>query len=178
MTTVAWRIVADSNIAEDLTQDAFVELWNRKNSLPNDLLIKAYLRKIVINKSLNYLKKKKDLLSDDTILKGSNTREDHQFELIDYKSMEDIISKTVDNLPNKCRVIFSLSRYEEMSHKKIAEKLNISTKTIENQITIALKRIRKALKVSGFMSLIILMLYFLENNIVFLLGDYLKTVVI
>jgi len=155
MTTVSWRIVADSNTAEDITQEAFVELWNRKELLPDDLMIKSYLRKIVINKSLNFIKKKKNKTWDNTPLENSYVDESHDFQQIDYLSMQETITKTVDNLPNKCRIIFSLSRFEELSHKEIAKKLNISTKTIESQITIALKRIRKALKENGFISILL-----------------------
>ena len=159
MTTVAWRIVADSDAAEDLTQDAFVELWNRRNNLPDDLKIKSYLRKIVVNKSLNHINRNKLQFFKDDTLSETKTDDDYQFEQIDYRSMQDMITNTVDKLPDKCRIIFSLSRYEEMSHKEIAQKLDISTKTIENQITIALKRIRNALTSGGFISLFILILY-------------------
>ncbi len=163
MTTISYRIVADIHDAEDLTQEAFAELWNRKESLPDDLLVKSYLRKIVVNKSLDFLKKRKKSLWDETPIENTQVEASSNIQQIDYFSMKEIITKTVDNLPNKCRIIFSLSRYEGLSHKEIAQKMEISTKTIENQITIALKRIRKALKVNGFISLLLIILTIIEK---------------
>ena len=63
----------------------------------------------------------------------------------EMEGKENALYAAIDSLPEKCRVVFNLSRFEELSHKQIAEQLGISTKTIENQITKALKILREAL---------------------------------
>jgi len=63
----------------------------------------------------------------------------------EYRELKSLIHQTVDNLPERCRIVFNMSRFEEMSHAEIAEQLGISKKTIENQITKALKLIRRTL---------------------------------
>jgi RNA polymerase sigma factor (sigma-70 family) len=64
---------------------------------------------------------------------------------LEKENLQKTIQAVVDNLPNRCRIIFSMSRYEEKLHKEISQALGITPKTIENQITIALKALRKAI---------------------------------
>ena len=64
---------------------------------------------------------------------------------LEKEDLQKTVQIAVDQLPNRCRIIFCMSRYEEKSHKEISQELGITTKTIENQITIALKALRKAI---------------------------------
>jgi len=77
---------------------------------------------------------------------------------LEYEDTRKAIQKAIDSLPERCRIIFCMSRFDEKSHKEIAAELNISTKTIENQITRALKTLRsvlgaKAIAILAFMQL-------------------------
>ncbi len=65
---------------------------------------------------------------------------------IEIKELQDVINHTIDQLPEKCRIVFMLSRFEDYSYQQIADELEISIKTVENQISKALKRLRKAVK--------------------------------
>ena len=167
LTTIAWRMTHEDTTAQDMAQDAFAELWKRRNDLPDDLLVKSYLRQTVVNKCLNYLKKQKRLSFEEVppeISTGPSQDAQHQMEARDLKAA---VQKAVDELPDKCRIVFSMSRFEHMSHKEIAQILDITIKTVENQITIALKRIRSALKAGGFflwvLSFTFLIKKFFEN---------------
>jgi RNA polymerase sigma-70 factor (ECF subfamily) len=152
LTTIAWRMVRDAAAAEDLVQDVFAELWKRRHDLPDDLLVKSYLRQAVVNKAINFLQKQKRFALDDTPQASAATgsfEAHYETEIGDLKAL---VTYTVDALPDKCRAIFSMSRYEEMSNREIAERLDISIKTVENQMTIALRRLRDALREGGFIA--------------------------
>ena len=139
------RIIPDEQIAEDLAQDVFYELWKKKNKLKINLSLSAYLKRAAVNKSLNFIRDqridfrnappKKDLKSNDIEITQK----------IDTQRLEKDIERAIDQLPDKCRLVFVLSRYENMSYQQIADQLNISIKTVENQISKALKTLRKSL---------------------------------
>lgn len=128
--------------AEDIIQDLFLELWKKKKHIANiNMSLKYYLKKAAFNRAINKVKKQKyfeDLEADDVSKKLYE--EDTGLEL---KELDERIKSEIDRLPAKCRTIFMLSRYENMSYKEIAEQLDVSVKTVENQISKALKILRK-----------------------------------
>ncbi|MFK7982130.1 MAG: RNA polymerase sigma-70 factor [Saprospiraceae bacterium] len=146
MAAVAWRITKEKTVAQDMVQDAFVELWKRRTQLPADLKVKSYLSQTVVNKSLNYIKRQKIVVYEDVSEIAPQLVTENAQDQMELNALQQIITATIDKLPDRCRIIFSMSRFEEMSHKEIARTLDISVKTVENQITIALKRIRQVLK--------------------------------
>lgn len=136
------RIIPDENTAKDIVQEVFVELWRKRKELAVHSSLRAYLRRAAVNRALNYLKVQKRFAFSEpetqlaappeTILEGASTPED----------LETVLHDAIQNLPEKCRVVFVLSKFEQFSHKEIAEQLDISVKTIENQITKAMKILR------------------------------------
>ena len=131
--------------AKDFAQEAFVVLWNHRKDLDIKLGLKPYLRQVVVNKCLNYLRREQRIdFSENSQLPETATSIDAIHHL-EKEDLQKTIQQAVDNLPNRCRIIFSMSRYEEKSHKEISQALGISPKTVENQITIALKALRKAI---------------------------------
>jgi len=142
----AYRIVKDKDIAEDIVQDVFCRLWEKKDSLNITDSLKSYLFKSTINQSLNYLKKiknagvREELFSFETAADVNSTEY-----TIALKETSGLVETAVGLLPDACRTIFVLSRYENLSYKEIALKLNISVKTVEAQMTKALKHLRKCL---------------------------------
>lgn len=155
----ASQYIPDQERAKDVIQDVFFELWKNREVLYIKSSLKAYLRRAVVNRSLNYIKSNKRYQwGDENIdFKKENTdiTADKQLEIND---LQNVINQAIDLLPERCQMIFKLSRMEHLSHKEIAEKLQISPKTIENQITKALKSIRKAVQAYG-MNLIILFFF-------------------
>jgi RNA polymerase sigma-70 factor (ECF subfamily) len=148
---LSFRYVGNTQIAEDLVQDVFINLWNKRYDLNGKGNIKPYLIKSVINISLNYIRSK---FAKQNLLKEDITKEVHSHinphdELISYE-IEKLLKTAIENLPDKCRTIFMLSRFTDLSYKEIADQLCISIKTVETQMSIALKKIRQFLSRFGY----------------------------
>lgn len=136
--TTIYQFIPNGPIAEDLAQDVFFELWKRKENLTFTGSIKAYLRKAAINKALNKLRELKKINSSD-LPAPTNITESKALEVEELSRQIDL---AIDQLPERCRLVFLLSRYEDLTYKEIAEKLDITEKTVENQIVKALKLLR------------------------------------
>lgn len=145
----AYAYVKDENTIRDLTQDVFFEIWKKRNSL-NINNVKAYLRRSVINKALNHIKAQRINFEDtnDTFDVPDRARVQEELEA---SQLQKVINEAIENLPDRCRVIFVMRRMDELSLKEIATKLDISPKTVENQLTKAIKILRVAVEpyVSG-----------------------------
>ena len=138
--------VKDIDIAEELVQQIFINIWERRYELSINTSMKSYLFTAVRNKSFNYIKlqlpkeyKKVDI-DDMGFVDSANKEADIVFE-----DLKVYVAKAIDTLPTKCKVIFNLSRNSGLTYKEIAEELDISVKTVENQIGIALKKLREQL---------------------------------
>lgn len=133
--------------AEEIVQDIFLMLWEKKNKLMINSSISAYLFTIAKHKVLNVMRAENvrstyaSLLSTFLEQKQDNSNEEWQF----YNDLEAAIEDSLMALPEKCRTIFKMSRQEHLSIKEIAERMNLSTKTVENNLTQALKHLRARL---------------------------------
>ncbi|BDS10348.1 RNA polymerase sigma factor [Aureispira anguillae] len=154
-----YRIVSDQGIAEDLAQDVFMRLWEKRHEISVDGPLGAYVRRMAVNEALGYIRKHKkytiEEVSDQHRLATISSEDlymDNELQLEIYK--------VIDTLPPKCKMVFMLSRFEELSYKEISQKLEISPKTVENQISKALKILRVHLK--SYLSSVfpVFMLYF------------------
>ena len=142
---IAARITGDNIAAEDLVQEAFINLWQKRDTLQVTGDIKGYLRNTVVNRSLNYLRGKVKFTGDES-LDSIKTTETTDSALLNADA-EQKVSRVLNALPPNTRLVFTLSRFEEMSYKQIAEQLNVSVKMIEKHMSAALKHIRKYLPV-------------------------------
>lgn len=156
--TDIYRLIPDESTCEDLAQELFVDLWNKRESIDIHTSLRAYLRRAAVNKSLNYLKSQKRLQFEDSesLSNMADPGEQNAQRREEKEDLETRLHAAIDTLPEKCRVVFNLSRFEQLSHKEIAEKLGISVKTIENQITKALKVLREALVRHGDLSPVVI----------------------
>jgi RNA polymerase sigma-70 factor, ECF subfamily len=139
----AYNVIGDHDASHDVVQEVFVKLWQKKESVDIILNQKAYLYRSVINASITYLQNNKSKIQLEDYRSEAEGRADSGLLL---RELEFNIAKALDKLPPKCRAVFVLSRYEERKNKEIAEILGLSIKTVENQMGIALKKMREELK--------------------------------
>lgn len=145
---VALRFVNNEQEAEDIVQELFVSIWEKRESQRDDLgSVKAYLRRAARNRSLNYLRDRKRIPVDDVEVPITIAALEQADGALEQSELREKIHGAIDALPERCRLVFVMSKMEDMSHKEIASALNISPKTVENQMTRAYKYLRKWLSV-------------------------------
>lgn len=147
--------VRDLSIAEDITTEAFMTYWENRDNQGADSNIRAYVLTVIKNKCLNYLQHKSmqnktldniqnlahwELNMRITTLTACNPEE------LFSEEVQRIINQTLSALPERTLEVFRMSRYENKSHKEIADALNITTKGVEFHITKALSQLRSSLK--------------------------------
>ena len=135
----------DSFVVEDVVQEVFLSLWENRFTI-EITHIKTYLFRSARNKMLNCLRNENNrsiLLEkwfEEQLQSKSNEKDK-----FDTDKLLQTIEKAIESLPQKCREIFILNKIESLPYKEIAKLKNLSIKTVENQISIALKKIRKSL---------------------------------
>ena len=134
----ALRIVDDADVAEDMVQDAFLNTWERLEGGLEISNFKAFMYRSVRNECLSYLSSLKEKVGEEFI---PEVGEDE----IDTSFRDARIWKAIDELPEKCRDIFLMSKRDGYSNEEIADELGISIKTVKNQMTKAFSRLREAL---------------------------------
>jgi len=139
------RLLPDKSTVEDLAQDVFVRFWNKRHDIQINSSLKAYLRRMAVNEALQYLRKKKFYQDEISEEQMSDTNPGVEQQYLDQE-LQERIRHAVETLPPRCRAVFELSRYESLSYKEIAERMDISIKTVENQMSKALKHLRSVLK--------------------------------
>jgi len=150
-------MVRDKDAAEDIVQEVFIRFWNKKEDLPKDLDPKAYLFKSVYNASLNCIaeQKKSTKVEAETLI-NVEANEKADGEILHQETVE-AIRLGLEQLPPACKNVFLLSRNEDLSYKEIADTLDISIKTVEAQMSKALRILRKHLM--PFLSISILIIW-------------------
>ena len=140
---VAFRILRDEAKTQDVVQNVFIDIWKKRKELVVKSSFKQYLRKAAVNKSLNIIRADKKSWDDHYAIEDIQlaAKGDHSLEM-ETEELQQKINEAIDSLPDRCRLIFCLSRFESMTYKEIAEKMQISVKTVENQMTKALKIMR------------------------------------
>lgn len=151
----AYSYIRDMATAEDVYIDAIMQYWEKRNEIPADTNIPAYILTCVKNKALNHLRHISIKTEIEEQLFNHSIRE-LNFRITSLEScdpselytseVKDIIRKTLDELPDQTRAVFYKSRYENKTNKEISDELNISIKTVEFHITKALKVFRIKLK--------------------------------
>jgi len=161
---LSFRYVRDESIAEELTNDVFMMLWENAGNLIINQSLGAYLSRSVINLSLTYLKKNQRLLerNNDYSKELDLTDEEDQTDSAAlYESKLLMIESLLEGLPPQCRKIVIMSKYDKMKQQEIADQLGISIKTVKNHLTIAYDKIRVALaKQKNSLLLLIAFLFF------------------
>jgi RNA polymerase sigma-70 factor (ECF subfamily) len=152
----AFSLTNDSDLSEDIVQNVFMAIWNKKHKLKEDFVIKSYLYKSVYNEFIDQYRKEKSVLPLEKKHFDALTT---IIEEDDEKSLEKLIKfvkQEIENLPPKCKQTFLLSKQEGLTNIEIAEHLNISIKSVEAHITKAFFLLRKTVgeKVNGILFLL------------------------
>lgn len=140
----AYKILQDEDTCQDLVQDIFISLWTKRLTISINNL-SAYLHQAAKLRVFQYLRDGKTAqrhLDQMKLVEAQDTLQ----EQLQFDETNQLLMDALSELPEKCREVFQLSRFEQLSHKEIAERLDISTKTVENHITKALKHIRLYIK--------------------------------
>lgn len=151
-----WKILLAKSVnrlkskedAEEVIQELFVNLWRRRARLQLRFTFRTYIHAALKYEILNHLTKRNILKSDLAIEDPDFSRfliADESFFSIEIKELQLQIDTEINKLPEKCRLIFKMSRNDGMTAKDIADKLEISARTVETQIGRALKILRKSL---------------------------------
>ncbi|MDR2564170.1 MAG: RNA polymerase sigma-70 factor [Prevotellaceae bacterium] len=138
------HFVCSEAVAEDLSQDIFEKIWINRESVLELKSFNAYVYRMAKNRAINYLKHKAVegdyVLSYTSFLQNISVEEE-----LDAKELELLIQLTVEKMPEQRRRIFTLSRIEGLKNMEIAEKLQLSKRTVESHLNKALKQIREAI---------------------------------
>lgn len=127
---------------EELVLDIFMHLWEHSSKINLTLSLKAYLFQAARNRCLNFLRDRKPTLSLDSVNDVAN---DETTSSLEVEELSQLIQEAICALPDKCREVFQLSREGNKTNQEIANEMNVSVKTVEAQITKALKRIKSFL---------------------------------
>ena len=142
----AHQYVPDQDSAKDITQKVFINLWENRENIDPNKSIRSYLFTSVRNRCLNHIRDRKKFRSKVLDL------EIHDFEISfeeDHLGVEELkekIAEAMAQLPEKCRLVFEMSRYRSMKYRDIAEELDVSVKTVEAHMSKALKALRSNLE--------------------------------
>lgn len=155
-------MLKDEAAAEEMVQNVFYKLWERTENITISGTITAYLYRAVYNESLNYLKHLKVKSRHQLYVSYRiNNQADNASRKVQLKELEERIQIALNELPEQCRTIFQMSRFEDLKYRDIASRLNISIKTVENQMGKALKILRS--KLVEFLPVLILFLHLLNR---------------
>ncbi|WP_027127127.1 RNA polymerase sigma factor [Gelidibacter mesophilus] len=160
----AFNLVKNKQISEDIVQDVFVHIWKKRKGLEIKVSFKSYLYTSAIYKTYDYFRKNKSSITVE-LLENFNERiqtSNPETKLMD-KELNEYLETVISELPEKCRIVFNLSRNENLSHKEIASKLNISPRTVEGHIAKALKILRCSLSSISTTSYIVFLINYYYN---------------
>jgi RNA polymerase sigma-70 factor (ECF subfamily) len=150
MCAYAQKFLHDMNDAEEIVQEVFYAVWKHRDYLDEQQSLHAYLFTAVKNKSLNLLETKKNRTRHAEVMwflyAQESLENNTSYEALLVKDLEKDLSAALSNLPQECRKIFELSRFEGLKYQEIAARLNISIKTVETQMSRALSKLRLQLR--------------------------------
>jgi RNA polymerase sigma-70 factor (ECF subfamily) len=151
----ARKYIPDLDSSKEIVHNVFISIWEKREEFDFDKPAKSYLFTSVYNRCMNYIRDQKkftDSGSAEIILENESVYDDH----LEAAELESRIWRIIEGLPEKCREVFVLNRFESKKYAEIADQLNISVKTVEAQMSKALRVLRDNLK--DYIHLLILFL--------------------
>lgn len=152
----AYNVLKDKKVCEDIVQDIFISLWKNRKTIEIKVSLEKYLFSCVRYQVFNQFRKNRTNLRPEIFqhIEERCSSDNPESKLV-YKELEQKVDSIVDELPEKCKLVYKMSRDEQLTHKEISNKLNISPKTVENHITKALFVLRTSM--GGFLCLAVLL---------------------
>ena len=147
----SYGLIPDEGLVKEIVNDVFLKIWDKRREIDIQYGIKPYMFRCVNNACLDHTRLKKSIRQyqktdiPDKIRKLADHDEEYIFQQIALKKLEEDVTMSIDQLPDRCREIFILSRYELLSYTEISERLNISVNTVKTQISRALDSLRVSL---------------------------------
>lgn len=139
------RVVRDQDATEDLLQDVFARVWNQRASIEIGTSWRAYLHRAALNAALRYQERAGRSVALDDAPPTVEPHAPDSLADLHHAEAQEAVAAALSHLPPQCRTVFELSRFEEMSYREIADTLEISPKTVENQMGKALRLMREHL---------------------------------
>ena len=141
------KYVGNVDVAKGIVHEVFMRLWEKREEIDTNQSVKSYLYTGVYNRSLNYIRdnKKFDKSGEQSHIPEQKDNWDISNEM-EAAEIQAKINRTLSDLPEKCRQIFEMSRYEELKYREIAEILDIPIGTVKSRVFFGEKKLRKKLK--------------------------------
>lgn len=143
----ARKYIRDTDVCKEIVHNVFVNIWEKRSTIDLGKNVKSYLFAAVYSRCMNYIRDQKKFDGNASEhIEVLNKIDDHDIEeKMAETELENRINGAIQTLPEKCREVFQLNRIEGLKYREIAEKLGISIKTVENQVSKALKVLRENL---------------------------------
>ena len=139
----SYKYVKETNLAQEIVNDVFIKIWEDAEKITIESSLKSYLYRAVINRSINSLNKQKRESQNQKEL-TSLQQEHYDVKQMELNELKVQLYKAIDALPEQCKKVFLMSRFDGLKQQEIADKLGISIKTVKNHITHALKQLSKS----------------------------------
>ena len=147
LTVYAMQFVKDLEVSEDIVQDVFLYIYEKRGSYQIQDQGRYHLYKLVRYRCLNYLEHKRIRIeSNPGVQESMNANPDDPLEMVELIELESRYLQALESLSPKCRMVFEMSRIEGKSNQEIADELKLSKRTVESHISLAIKVLRKKLK--------------------------------
>lgn len=146
LTQFCVRYVADGDQAAEIVQDLFVKLWTSREKLSFNTSFKSYMLRAVRNSAITYINKERMHADVNTRIYTNDSDANDPSETLQSNNLEASYQKVLASMPEKRREVFLASRFEGLKYAEIAEKLNVSQKTVETHMSAAIKQLREGLK--------------------------------
>ena len=146
MIRFCFRFVADSDIAAEVVQDFFVKLWTNRDKLNINTSFESYMMRSIQNGAITYINKERAHSEINLKVYTEEGEANDPSQELQSKNLETAYRKILANMPEKRRIVFQASRFDGMKYAEIAEKYNMSQKTVEAHMSAAIKQLKEGLK--------------------------------
>jgi RNA polymerase sigma-70 factor (ECF subfamily) len=154
----ALKLIRDAATAEEIVQDTFVKIWEKREALNITTSFESYIFRALHNNCMNVIREnaRRQAMEKEVKLMAEYFDEPEDDKQLRQSMLEQRIINAIHGLPEQCRQVFELSKIEHLKYKEIAQKMNISVKTVENHMGRALKKLRDDLADDVFMMMLFL----------------------